>query len=502
MTGVEVADAGASRLRVLTGALGSLLHSELGHALGRGTPVGETSRRRARDVRRTLEGLGPFYVKMGQILSTRPDIVSDEMINELRTLHDTASVRPFEEFEPVLHDELGPRWRSRFRDVDTTRPLGAASLAQVYAATMPDGQPVVIKVQRPGIAPVVEADMRLLRRAVRLFSRFAPTLTELIDLEAMLGMLFDAMRAELDLTVEARQMDQVRADVADFKHLDVPEVLLVTPRVMIQSRAPGRSIRDVDPAEFPTAERMAIGRDLMAFMYRSYLTTRVFHADPHPGNIFVCPGQKASLLDWGMIGRIDRRTSHAVLMLLLNISMNDGQGAARAWIGMGRATGQADVPAFQNDMEALVPKLTTASLKELDFGLTFTSVLKSSTKRGIRTNPAIAVLGKSFANLDGSIRYLAPELSTAEVFRDELRTLTTDLLTETLSDQHVARTALELLTVDDAVVQSQTVLRDLANGQLQLRLPTPAPTDKRRGKICLILGAALAGFLWRRKPPR
>ena len=485
------------RLRTVAGALAPLLRSELSHAVGRGSEEDmPATRRRARETRLVFERLGPFYIKVGQILSTRPDIVSEEMVREFRGLHDTVSVQPFPQFESVLRAELGDRWRTMFATFDTTHPLGAASLAQVYAATLPDGRPTAVKVQRPGVAPVIGQDMALLRRAAGLLARVAPGFTELVDVRAMLGTLFEAMNGELDFTLEAQQMDRARAEIVDFKHLDVPEVLLATPRVMIQSRAPGCSIRDADPTDFTTDERLGIGRDLLAFMYRGYFTTKVFHADPHPGNIFVHPGHKASLIDWGMVGRIDRRTSHTILRVLANVVLNDGQGVARAWIDMGRATDRADIPAFTSDMEALVPTLTSVSLDQLDFGITFTALLTASTRRGIRTNPAIAMLGKSFANLEGSIRHLVPELRITDIFADEIRDIMIDLIADEFSELRLADTILTLTTSDSTLQHLQTILQNLATGEMTVRAQQASRLDPRTRTRRVVFGVAAAAYLW------
>ncbi|GAA1300460.1 ABC1 kinase family protein [Saccharothrix xinjiangensis] len=491
---------GDHRTRVLASALGSLLRSELVHVLHRDTDTGRA--RRARQLRHTLEDLGPLYTKLGQMLSTRPDLVSAEVVRELRELHDAVSVQPFAVFEPVLRAELGAGWRARFRDLDTRRPLGAASLAQVYAATLPDGRLVAVKVQRPGIAPVVDQDMALLRRAARLATRLLPDLAEVVDIRATLRMLFDAMGAELDFTAEARQMDRARAEVTAFKHLDVPEVVLATPRVLVQSRAPGCSIRDADPAAFSTAERTAIGRDLLAYMYRAYFTTGVFHADPHPGNVFVHPGAKASLLDWGMVGRVDRRTSRGLLLMLLNIALNDGRGAAHAWIDMGCATARADVAAFQHDMQALVPTIANASLADLNFGASLTSALSSATRRGIRTSPSVAVLAKSFANLDGAIRHLVPELSLTGVLRDELRHIMAELLDDAASEPQLARLALDVASWGEDALRARAVLRDLADGQVTVRVAQTGRGGARGRGGKVLLAAAAAGYLWRTRRGR
>ncbi|MBW4717313.1 ABC1 kinase family protein [Saccharothrix obliqua] len=459
------------------------------------------SRRRAVAVRRALEALGPLYIKLGQVLSTRPDLVSAAMTDELATLHDNVPAAPFDGFARVLEEELGVGWRRGFRCFDAERPLGSASLAQVYRADMPDGRPVAVKVQRSGVRSVVDADMAVLRRAARWSARLWPEFNAVIDFRAMLDLIFDAVRGELDFTVEARQMEIGRKATGDFAHLTVPEVVRATPRVLVQDLAPGRSIRDAVPDEFTRHERLAIAHDLMAFMYRGYFVERIFHADPHPGNVFVAPGHPAALIDWGMVGRLDRPLSLKLALTLINIVQNDGDGAAKAWIEMGKPTRRADIGGFTSDVAALVPKAATATLAELDFGLTLTAVLRHSTLRGIKTNPAVPLLGKSFANMEGSIRCLAPELSAAEVFRDQLTDIMVDLACETLSEAQIARTMTELLlTADGSYNQARGILRDLADRELQLPVesgngPGANPTFTRLALLAIAVAAV--GYLRR-----
>ncbi|GHE43742.1 ATP/GTP-binding protein [Streptomyces longispororuber] len=426
--------------------------------------------RRAVAVREAFEQLGPFYIKIGQILSTREDIVPSAIARELEHLHDRASVMPFTHMEPVLEAALGRGWRRMFRSFDTRSPLGAASLAQVYAARLDNGQPVAVKVQRPRIRYVVEEDMKMLQRAARRFAAHAPRFNATIDTQAMLGVVLDAMRPELDFVLEARNMDRARTAARSFELVDVPDVLDATPTVLVQSMAAGTNIRDADPTAFKPDERSAIGRDILAYMYRGYFVDMTFHADPHPGNIFVAPGEPASLIDWGMVGHIDRRLSMSLMLILLSLSRNDGTALSKAWIEMGKLTPWADVSAFTQDMTALVPKIATASLEELNFGTTLTQVLSHSTRRGIQTSPMVSILGKSFANTDGSVRYLAPELSVTEVFQDQMRTILFEYARQALSEDQAARTAMELLiAAQSAPGELRGLLRDLANHELTVQ---------------------------------
>ncbi|MET9297291.1 AarF/UbiB family protein [Streptomyces sp. NPDC003077] len=460
---------------------------------------------RAVTVREAFEALGPLYMKVGQVLSTRPDIVAAPIARELQHLHDRACVLPFRALEPVLAESLGPHWRRRFRRFDTARPLGAASLAQVYEATLTNGRRVAVKIQRPGIRPLVAQDMKTLRRLAHFFAQRAPALNATIDIEAMLGVIFDAMRPELDFTIEARNMERARAAARHFELIAVPKPMDATPTVLIQSLAPGTSIRDADPAEFAPGERRAIGRQLLAFMFHGYFTDMTFHADPHPGNIFVAPGRPATVIDWGMVGHIDRRQSMSLMLGLLSLSQNDGHALAKAWVEMGKVTPWADISAFTQDMAALVPKVTSASLAELNYGAALSSVLASSTRRGIQTSPMISILGKSFSHAEGSVRYLAPEISVTDVFRREIRKIIGAYLREASSEQQVARTVMEtLISSLSTPGELRGIIRDISNQELTIQVaqaskqrlsPLEDRADARTRR--LLQAAALAALAWR-----
>ncbi|MEV0598669.1 AarF/UbiB family protein [Streptomyces sp. NPDC050315] len=476
------------RLRLVVKVLGNLVADEVGQATRRrrrskrdehspaeaDTASAGSEERRAKAVRHALESLGPFYVKLGQILSTRPDMVPESIRDELQNLHDQVDVQPFSVFEPVLARDLGPDWKLRFDDIDTTKPLGAASLAQVYRVALPGGRPAVVKIQRPGIREGVLADMALMRRASKIVARVAPRFNEVIDTEAMLGSVFDAMEPELDFTGEARNMDEARQHIRRFRTLDVPRVMHASPRVLVQSLAPGSSVRHIDRAHFSDDERIEIGKDLLRFMYHGYFVHRMFHADPHAGNVFAVPGGPATVIDWGMVGRLDRRTSLQLLPLFMTLAQNDGVGLAHHWAEMGRLTPWANMPAFTADMAAFVPKVSHLSLDDLNFGVSLTTVLAKATKRGIGSPPAVSLLGKSFANLDGSVRCLAPEIALPEVFKGEVPKILLSLGREFLGGSQFARNSMEmLLAAVTSPEQARGVLADIANRQFALNIHEP-----------------------------
>lgn len=489
-----------ARSRYIAKVLGSVAREEvMARAMQRGTGRDATpeagDRARARAVRRALEELGPFYIKIGQMLSTRPDLVPDYMREELQNLHEEVSVAPFEAFEPILDEDLGPSWRTMFKSIDDEKPLGAASMAQVYRVVLHDGRPAVVKIQRPGVAALMREDMALMRRLSRTLAKRAPEFNDVMDVESMLGTVFQGMEPELDFTVEAQNMNNARDILEDFEHLAVPEVIHVTERVLVQQMAPGTSIRDANRAAFSREEREAIGHELLAMMLRGMVIDRMFHADPHPGNVFVAPGEPAYLIDWGMCGKLDRRMSLGLVSIFLNLSRNDGEGVAKAWIEIGRATSRANIPAFVNDMSSFVPTLAGASLETLDFGVSLTSVLKFSTRRGIQTSPAISLIGKALANIEGSVRYIAPELEVMGVFREEFADLAFDLVREAMSEESAAKLVMDgLQAMSAAPEQARSLLRDVANREVGLRV------ESRRGSLLgddPLLKLLVAAGAWR-----
>lgn len=495
-----------SRARHVARVLGSVARQEaIGALLRRSKPEGDDvdvrQQSRARAVRRAFEELGPFYIKVGQMLSTRPDLMPEYMMEEFKNLHEEVSVAPFAAFETVLENELGPRWRTMFKHIEDEKPLGAASLAQVYRVTLRDGRPAVVKVQRPGVAAVMREDMALLRRLSRSLAKRAPEFNEVIDVEAMLASVFAGMEPELDFTIEAQNMDDARDLLEDFEHLAVADVIHVTPRVLVQGLAQGTSIREVNRSAFPREEREAIGHELLAMMLRGLVIDRMFHADPHPGNIFVAPGQPATIIDWGMCGKIDRRMSLGLVTILLNLSRNDGEAVAKSWIEIGRATSRANIPAFVNDMSGFVPTLQGASLETLDFGVSLTSVLKYSTRRGIQTSPAISLIGKALANVEGSVRYIAPELLVMDVFEEEFRDLAFDLVREALSEATAGKLVMDaLLAMSAAPEQVRSVMRDVSNREISLKLDSRPRAMLGDDPLLKLLVVAAVVRLLRRRP--
>ncbi|MFF8092918.1 ABC1 kinase family protein [Streptomyces sp. NPDC016675] len=432
-----------------------------------------SARNRALRLRTTLERLGPFYIKVGQILATRPDFVPDHVRHELGRLNDEATAQPFSAFAPVLRQDLGEDWRTRFAFVRTERPLGSASLAQVYRADLADGTPCVVKVQRPGADRAVLGDMRVLRRAAHLVTRFMPHFNEVIGIEAMTEVLFDAMRDELDFTREASNMKAARKLARDYKRLSIPKVLHATEHVLIQSLADGVAINRVKDDALSPRKRQQIARQLIDYQFRSYFVTGRFHADPHPGNILISPGGTAHIIDWGMVGRLDRSARLTMLGILLGLARNDAEAVARQWIRMGATTPWSNTTGFVQDLSRKVPLWSNATLAELNYGVALMSVLQYSSRRGIQVAPVVSVIGKSLANIEGSVRCLYPKLKLTKSLSATLNGVMSDLIRQETSPEQLAQHLLDFLSFTDKTAgHLQTLTRDLASRQFTVQART------------------------------
>ncbi|MFE9768155.1 ABC1 kinase family protein [Streptomyces sp. NPDC005808] len=428
-----------------------------------------TEQQRARAIRQALEQLGPLYVKVGQILATRPDMVPDYVREELALLTDQANVRPFTSFVPTLEEELGADWRASFLSLETDRPLGAASLAQVYRATWRDGTPCVVKIQRPGSHGAVVGDMAVLRRVIRMFGRVAPRFNEVIDTAAMLDVIFRAMGAELDFTREAANMKDARRAAKEFKTIKVPKALVATPRVLVQTLADGQAAHRLKDSELSRKQRKKIANEFVAYMFKGFFVHRVFHADPHPANVLISPVGKAHVIDWGMVGRIDRSMSAGMLGTLVGMAYNDGPALAQSWIRMGSTNPWSDIGGFTADIARFVPHVTNASLAELNFGVALTSVLAFASNRGIQTTPNVSIVGKAVANMEGTVRHIHPDLKLSDSIRDALPDILLDMARDLSSPEQLAQYGLHALhAVTQGPGQGMRMVNDLADRQFTL----------------------------------
>ena len=301
--------------------LGALL-ARLGLERAEGDDAGEPQTL-PRRTRMALEALGPTFIKLGQILATRGDLLPPEWIAELEQLHNRAPTLPFEDLRPAVEAALGQPPETAFAHFDP-EPLAAASMAQVHRATLADGRPVALKIRRPGIRPRVEADLRLIAQLAAIVEaasaearRFAPA--------AMMRRLAEAVLEELDFTMEGRNADRLRADFAREPRVVVPDIhwAWTSETLLVMDYVEGVPPRDGDTLRAAGIDPSAIAELGADIVFDMVLVNGRFHADPHPGNLLCLPGDRIALLDLGMIGHVSPRRREEFIGFVQSLNAGD-----------------------------------------------------------------------------------------------------------------------------------------------------------------------------------
>lgn len=378
---------------------------------------------------RALEELGPAFVKLGQVLATRVDLFEPEWIAEFSRLHDSAAPVPYEAIRAQLAEDLGGPPEELFAEFDP-EPIAAASLAQVYRATLYTGEPVVLKVRRPDIRPVVEADLRLLMRLAHLAEAEHPSLRAFRP-QQMVREFTRSLHRELDLAAEARNTQRVAENFAGYLDDDAlpplagadldetPESVIVIPyvywaceRVCIQQRiegVPGTRLADVDAAGL---DRQVLARRGARAVLKMILEDGFFHADPHPGNVFYLADNRLAFIDFGMVGRLGEERREQLLVLLLGLVKQrpgDVSDVLLDWAGHPATNGDG----LLADIEAFCDQYRGVPLGQLQLGAMLNQVAGILRQHRLALPSDLSLLIKAFISLEGMGRELDPEFDMA-----------------------------------------------------------------------------------------
>jgi len=355
-----------------------------------------------------LEAMGPTFIKLGQMMSTRVDLFSPAYIEALSRLQDDVAPFGYDEVESLVSSELGVRLASLFPRFDKT-PLAAASLGQVHRATLRDGRDVVVKVQRPGIREQALEDMEVLREVAGLIDDH----TEL-GRRYGLGQLLEEFRRslmeELDYRREAENLTTIGGMLADNERIVVPHPYadFTTSRVLTMEFVPGRKVTDIGPLRQLELDGAQLADELFRVYLHHVLVDGIFHADPHPGNVLVTDDGRLVLLDIGMVARIPPAYREKLLKFLLALADARPDDVVRAARTMGEELPDYDEVAFQRTVSHVLERVAGASLADLDLGTLLLQLIREAGEHGLRMDPELTMLGKAVLNLDQVATTLDP----------------------------------------------------------------------------------------------
>ena len=411
--------------------------AEIGRVLARfGLDVrsAATIEERATRLRHALEQLGPTFAKLGQILSTRPDLISPELADELAKLQDSVAPLTEEEVVRVMEQELGVPWEDVFASIEP-EPLAAGTIGQVHFATLESGERVVVKVQRPSAQDEIMRDLGLLELfAEKALEREA--LRGTVDIPALVRHLSESLRRELDFLQEAVSVDRMRDLLAPYDRLGVPDVYheLSTSRLLVLEYVDGVPIRRSE--ESP--ERREAARQLLEAFYRQILVEGFFHADPHPGNL-LWTGERIVLLDLGMVGELGPELRELLIVLMLAFARNDPKFLSEAVLMLAGEERRADLDldALEREFAEFIERFQVGSLREIQIGPMLEGMIRIASRHGLRLPASLALSGKAFGQVQLAIAELDPLLDPFRVVGDFLLRNVRDRLIRGADPQHL-----------------------------------------------------------------
>lgn len=451
---------------------------------------------------RDLEALGPTYVKLGQLLSTRPDLLPQPYLDALTRLQDDVAPFPFEEVEATVQEELGVRLSKAFASFDP-EPLAAASLGQVHRATLRDGRPVVVKVQRPGIRPLILEDLEAIGEVAGFLDAHTDT-GRRFALADLLAQFRTSLLRELDYRREAQNLTTLHDNLARHERLLVPLPVddYTSSRVLTMTHVSGTKVTALSPLARMEIDGAALADALVRAYLDQILVDGFFHADPHPGNVFVTDDRRLALIDLGMVARVDPDMQEALLKLLLALS--EGQGAAAAQIGqtLGTPLEDFDRAGYEATVRTLVTDYRDASIDDVEVGRVVIELSRIAAEHGLRPPPELALLGKTLLNLDGVTRALDPAVRPNEVVRRHASDVTERRMRQSLSPGRLFATALETNEFAQALPgRLNTLLDALARQEYTLgvrgfdedRLLRTIHRTASRLSVSIVLAALIVG---------
>ena len=432
-------------------------------------------------MRLMLEALGPTFVKVGQILSMRSEILPQAFCDELAKLRADADPMPYQTVLETLSSEYGRPIGEIFEHIDPT-PLGSASLAQVHRATLLTGEDVAVKVQRPGVRETMAQDVSIMRSIARLATRVMPS-AQVVDLGGVVEELWDTFESETDFLVEARNLAESKRFCQPYVYMDCPKPYmdLCTEHVVVMDYVEGISVSHPEQLIAAGYDLKEIGTKLVDNYATQVLDDGFFHADPHPGNIIIAGGQIV-LIDLGMTGRLNAKTRSVLKQMIFAVAKQDSPALADGLLRFaGTESDASDYPALLADLDTIVAEYGTVDLKDLDLASFVTALTQLAQRHGIEVPSTVTTVARALVTLEGLLDEFIPDVNMIEIISEHIATskpLDRAAADEVKSLGVEAHAALHGLL--GALSETKVAARMLTRGQLRVNMELAGAEEPMR----------------------
>lgn len=455
-----------------------------------------------------MQDLGPTFVKLGQILSTRPDLIPEALCEELRTLQDDVAPITLVQARAVVEGALGRPIEEVFDDF-SEKPLACASIAQVHTARLKSGEQVVVKVQRPGIRAVIESDLHILYFVARQIEATIPE-AQAFDPVAIARTFDRAISKELDFNYEANNLERFARNFEGWGTVYIPRVYRehTSGTVLVMERLFGRKITDAPAQGF---EMQPIAREAVRMLFKMVFEDGFFHGDLHPGNLFVLDDGRLGVIDFGLVGRMTRTMKDQMADLLLAIVTRNYEQVARSIYEISIRTGKIDYGAWEADTVELMDRhFARASLADVDFGLVLRDLIEGAIRHNVRIPPDYTMFFKALMTVEGIGKIVSPDLDLV----GEIRPYAEKLIAERYSPERVLRATVDTLHAFGRFgrqfpITAHRFLEQIQDGRLAIGIEyaqladLEAGRDRRMNRAIMAAGSCtllLCGTLARNDP--
>jgi ubiquinone biosynthesis protein len=421
-------------------------------------------------LRRALDDLGPTFVKFGQLLSTRSDILPDSVLMELQKLQDTVGIMPFETARDILERELGAPVEELFASLDPV-PLGSASIGQVHRAVLLTGEVVAVKVQRPEAPRRVVADLEIMRDFASLLDRRLGQ-SVFVDVRGLVAEFEGVIRRELDYSAEAENARRFAANFADTPVV-IPEVYrdLSTSKVMTMEYLEGTKFGEIRPLTLRPKERRRVASMGAEAIFKMAFEDGFFHGDPHPGNLILTPSGDLALLDFGMVGYMSRGDIEALSRLFIAVIQRDSAAALRGLEGLGVRYESEVRGELAQDLRDFLYKYSGLSVGEVTLGQALSELISLARRHRMSVPPVFPLLTKALVTAEGLSRSIDPTLNVYEIAQPYARRLLASRYQPENVIEGMGELAMEYARyMEDYPEQIRLLLTELEDGELEVRL--------------------------------